>query len=57
MTPHRIHRIKGSLNRSQTLLAVFAVLSLAASLQAVDLPPGLPLWENPPSAFSMLSTP
>ena len=35
---------------SQTLLAAFIVsLSLGTTLQAVELPPELPLWEKPPS--------
>ncbi|MBE3096600.1 MAG: alpha/beta hydrolase [Planctomycetes bacterium] len=48
MTPHRIHRIKGTMNLSPILLVVFvAALPLAAPLQAADLPPELPLWKRP----------
>ena len=47
MTPHRINHIGGSMNMPQILLAVFIVeLSLGTPLQAVDLPPELPLWEK-----------
>ena len=41
------------MNMSSILLAVFVVtLSLGAPLQAVDLPPELPLWEKPPSDYT-----
>jgi hypothetical protein len=41
-----------SMNMSSMLLAVFVVtLSLGTRLQAVDLPPELPLWEKPPGDY------
>jgi len=48
MTLHRINHINDSMNMSQILLALFiATVSLGTPLQAVDLPPELPLWEKP----------
>lgn len=53
MKRHRIYRANGSPNISQILLAVFiAALSLSMSLQAVDLPPELLLWEKPPPDYA-----
>ena len=52
MTRHRINHFNGNINFSQGPLAVFiAMLSLGATLQAVDLPPELPLWEKPPQDY------
>ncbi len=49
MTRHRINHINGSMNMAQVLLAVFTVmLSLGTRLQAVNLPPELPLWDKSP---------
>jgi acetyl esterase/lipase len=49
MTLHRINHMNGAINASQMLLAVFTVtLSLGPPVQAVDLPPELPLWQKPP---------
>ncbi len=52
MTQHRIHHVNGSLGALQVLLAVFTVmLSLGTRLQAIELPPELPLWDKPPQDF------
>jgi len=52
MTLHRINHINDRMNISQTLLVMFiALLSLGPTLQAVDLPPELPLWEKPPQDY------
>ena len=49
MTQHRINHINGGLAMTLILLTVFvAKLSLGTSLQPVDLPPELPLWEKLP---------
>lgn len=54
MKPHRINHINGGMNMSQILLAVFvATVSLGTPLQAVDLPPELPLWEKPPLDYAI----
>jgi len=54
MILHRINHINGSMNMSQILLAVFiATVSLGTPLQAVDLPPELPLWEKPPPDYAI----
>ena len=42
------------MNMSRILVVIFvAQLSLAASLQAVDLPAELPLWEKPPTDYAV----
>ena len=47
MTPRRINHKNPAMNMSPILLAVIIVtLSLGTRLQAVDLPPELPLWEK-----------
>ena len=47
MTPHRINHNNASMNVSSILLTGFVVtLALGTPLQAVDLPPELPLWEK-----------
>ena len=49
MTLHRITHINGNMKMTQIFLAVFSVtVSLGTSLQAVELPPELPLWEKRP---------
>jgi len=54
MIQHRVNHINGNMNMSRILLTVFVVtVSLAASLQAVDLPPELPLWEKPPPDYAI----
>jgi len=54
MTLNCINRINGNMNMSQILLVVFiAQLSLGTSLQAVDVPPELPLWEKPPLDYAI----
>ncbi|MBW1944614.1 MAG: alpha/beta hydrolase, partial [Deltaproteobacteria bacterium] len=52
MAQHRIHHINGNINMTSIILMVIiAQLSLGTSLQAVDLPPELPLWEKPPQDY------
>jgi len=47
MTRHRINRLNRGMNAPRMLFGVFVVtLSFGARLQAVDLPPELPLWEK-----------
>ena len=42
------------MNKSSILRAVLAVmLFLGTPLQAVDLPPELPLWEKPPGDYGL----
>lgn len=49
MTLHRLGHVGGGRNTSGAILAVLIVeLSLSTLLQAADLPPELPLWEESP---------
>ncbi len=50
MTTHRANHVGSRMNMSSTFLAAFVVtFSLGPPLQAVELPPELPLWEKPSS--------
>ena len=54
MTLHRINHINDRMNILQTLLVMFiAQLFLGTPLQAVDLPPELPLWEKPTPDYAI----
>jgi len=54
MTLQRINHINDRMNMSQILLAVFiTAVFLGTSLQAVDLPPELPLWEKSPPDYAI----
>ena len=54
MIRHRINRINWSLNLSQIFpVMLIALMSLGPNLQAVDLPPELPLWEKPPLDYAI----
>ena len=54
MTLHRINHINDRMNILQTLLVMFiAQLFLGTPLQAVDLPPELPLWEKPTPNYAI----
>jgi len=55
MTVNQINHKNAGMNTSLILLAVFVVtLFLVTALQAVDLPPELPLWEKPPEGYPIL---
>ena len=54
MTANPINHKTDGMKMSRILLAVFiAELSIVASLQAVELPPELPLWEKPPLDYAI----
>lgn len=56
MTANPINHNTDGMKMSRILLAVFiAELSIVASLQAVELPPELPLWEKPPRDYAIPS--